>query len=132
MSTDWDRKTYFSTFLANFGGLAISVLSFMQFALSGYQTFVHHKSMIKTLYGESEDPESSDSDSDDDGEGKDGERVSRCTSLVLEKDTVGDAKKAFKKRIEIRQEFTMGYCTYLALSYLCCIRIGCCARRKCC
>ena len=49
----WRRTIYFEGILSNFGGLALSIVSAVGFLLKGYESFVHKKSMVKRLYGES-------------------------------------------------------------------------------
>ena len=51
LTTKWKQK-YLSDFLSDLGGLFTSVMGVLTFFISGYQSFVHDKSMIKKLYGE--------------------------------------------------------------------------------
>ena len=55
--TTW-TQVYFSDFLSNIGGLFTSLMAGASFLVEGYQSFVAQKSMLKRLYGEEDDLDS--------------------------------------------------------------------------
>ena len=50
----------FTSFIAEFAGLVLSLYSLLAFFMKGYQSFIVSKSMLKKLYGEVPDDESGD------------------------------------------------------------------------
>ena len=56
------------TFVSNASGLILAIYSALSFFISGYQSFIVDKSMMKMLYGEVADPsDDTNQASDDDG-----------------------------------------------------------------
>lgn len=101
VTNKWTQK-YLSDFLSTIGGLFTALIAVARFFISGYQSFISQKSMLKRLYGE-EDLDARSGRS----------RVSREV----------DPKDELSEKLEKRRDFNTSFFKHIMIA---CFKSCCC------